>query len=504
MSFYQRCVQLMVIVLPTCLSACMVGPNFHQPDAPKVSRYNATPLPAKTARTPYAGQAGKAQAYVYTQDIPADWWYLFHSPEINRLVEIGLANSPNLASAIAALRQAQEAVNAQIGNSLFPAVNAGLSGERQRFNDASLGTNSSSIFNTFNASVNVSYTLDVFGGARRQIEALQAQVDYQQFQLLAAYLTLTTNIVTTAVTIASLEEQIEATQALVKDEEQQLAILQKQFHLGGIAAPVLLTQQTLVEQTRATLPPLEKSLSQSRHALAVLLGDYPDTNFPHINLETLNLPAKLPVSLPSKVVRQRPDVRASEALWHAASAQVGVATANLFPQFTLTGAYGWSSNTASALFEPQNKIWNYMTQITQPIFHGGALLASRREAIDAYDQSAAQYRQTVLQAFQNVADVLRALETDARTFQAQKAAETAARQNLKITQEQYFLGAINYLNLLTAEQQYHQTLISRIQAQATRYTDTAALFQALGGGWWNRHQKCDPINPTKASLTCPV
>ncbi|TAK78310.1 MAG: efflux transporter outer membrane subunit [Gammaproteobacteria bacterium] len=486
MDFYQRCVQLLAIALPICLSACMVGPNFHQPDAPNVSRYTETPLPMKTASTPSAGQVGKPQLYVYQQTIPAEWWYLFHSPEINHLVEKGLANSPNLASAMAALRQAQETLNAQIGNSLFPAFDALGSGERQRA--AQTPGSSSSVFNTVNASVNVSYTLDVFGGARRQIEALQAQVDYQQFQLLAAYLTLTTNIVTTAVTIASLEEQIEATRALVKDEEQQLTIIQKQFHLGGIADTTVLTQQTLVEQTRATLPPLEKSLSQSRHALSVLVGDYPDEKISPIRLEALVLPTKLPVSLPSDLVRQRPDVRASEALWHAASAQVGVATANLFPQFTITGTYGWSGSAVSSLFQSNNKVWNYLGQITQPVFHGGALLASRRGAIDAYDQSAAQYRQTVLQAFQNVADTLRALETDARTFQAQKAAEKAAYKNLKITQEQYFLGAINYLNLLTAEQQYHQTLISRIQAQATRYTDTAALFQALGGGWWNRHK----------------
>jgi NodT family efflux transporter outer membrane factor (OMF) lipoprotein len=466
----------------------MVGPNFHPPASPHVARYTHTPLPAKTVSVASAGKAGKAQHYMNGQDISAEWWYLFRSPPINDLINTGLANSPNLAAAYAALRVAQENLNVQIGNSLLPAFNAQVGGQRQLFSGLSTnsGTATSPIFNLFNANVNVSYTLDVFGGARRQIEALAAQVDYKQFQLIAAYLTLTSNIATTAITVASLQAQIDATKALIRAEKNQLTILRDQYRLGGVAESNVLTQETLVEQTIATLPPLEKSLSLNRHALSVLVGAYPNGPLPTVKLDTITLPTKLPVSLPSRIVRQRPDVRASEALLHAASAQIGVATANLLPQFNLTGSYGWLAATPSTLFGTNTNVWSIATQITQPVFHGGALLAARRAAIAAYDQTFAQYRQIVLQAFQNVADSLRALETDARTFKAQKAAEIAARNNLRLTTDQYRLGGVSYLSLLTAQEQYQQTVIARIQSQAARYTDTVALFQSLGGGWWNK------------------
>lgn len=474
-------------LLSMIMSGCMVGPDFHSPASPRVKRYTETPLPAKTVQTRSAGQAGKSQRFVQANNIPAEWWYLFHSPDLNRLITTGLANSPNLAASYAALRVAQETLNAQIGNSFFPALDAGVSGQRQRFTGASLGTSGSgSIFNVFNASVNVGYTLDVFGGERRQVESLRAQVDYQQFQLIAAYLTLTANIVTTAVSAASYKAQIQATIELIRAEEGQLRILEQQLKLGGVSRETVLTQQTLVDQTRATLPPLQKSYSQTRHALSVLIGAFPDGPLPDIKLDALVLPEKLPVTLPSNLVRQRPDVRASEALLHAASANVGVATANLFPQFTISGNYGWESPVPSQLFGTSSKVWSLTGQITQPIFHGGALLAQRREAIAAYDQAAAQYRQTVLQAFQNVADTLRALETDARTLRAQKNAENSARDNLYLTERQYRLGGTNYLALLNAQQQYQTVRLSVIQAKAARYNDTAALFQALGGGWWNK------------------
>jgi NodT family efflux transporter outer membrane factor (OMF) lipoprotein len=468
------------------MDGCMVGPNFHPPASPYVSAYIETPLPHKTAHTSLARNTGKSQRFVMGEDVPADWWYLFRSPVLNELITTGIANSPNLSAAYASLRNAQETLNAQIGNSLFPAFNAVASGERQRYSAAVSGLPGSTIFNVFNASVNVSYTLDIFGGARRELEALHAQVDYQQFQLIAAYLTLTANIVTTSVTIASIEAQIQATHHLLRAQVNTLAILQKQLHLGGVSRDIVLTQQTLVNQTRATLPPLEKSLSQSCHALSVLVGVFPNGPLPMIKLDTLFLPARLPVSLPSHLVRQRPDVRASEALLHAAMAQIGVATANLFPQFNITGNDGWESIVASDLFNANNRIWSITGQLTQPIFHGGALFAQRRAAIAAYDQAAAQYRQVVLQAFQNVADTLRALEADARTLRAQKNAENAAYSNLVLTQQQYRLGGASYLALLNAQQQYQSTRIASIQAQAARYNDTAALFQALGGGWWNK------------------
>lgn len=477
---------LSFVLLSTVLqTSCKVGPNFHSPMPPNVERYTEKPLPKKTVST--SGTGGQAQTFITNKDIPILWWELYQSPEINQLIRTGLANSPNLAAASAALRQAQENLKEQIGNSMWPSINVTDSMTTQRYSGAQIGIpNESVTFSIYYTSFNLSYTLDVFGGARRQIEALRAQVDYQQFQVIAAYLTLTANIVTTSVAVASYQAQINATLDLIKTEQGVLDILNKQFRLGAVSKENILTQQTLLEQTKATLPPLQKNLSQARHALSALVGTFPDAPLPVIHLDRLKLPIEIPVSLPSNLVRQRPDVRASEASLHQACAQVGVATANLFPQFTLSANEGWLGTTFAGLYTAKNNVWSVSNQVLQPLFRGGALLAQRRAAIAAYQQSAAQYRQTVLQAFQNVADVLRGLEVDARTLQAQINAENAARASLNLTLKQYHLGGVNYINLLNAQQQYQQARISRIQAQATRYSDTAALFQALGGGWWHK------------------
>lgn len=479
---------IIISLLCEILSSCMLGPDFHSPKAPPARSYTETTLPVKTASFGSAGNAGKAQSFAIGQDLPAAWWQLFHSGKLNRLIQQGLANSPNLAAAQAALHQAQEAVNVQVGSSLYPALTAQVSATRQRFSDATLGVNGNNpVFNLFNPSFNIAYTLDTFGAARRQIEALRAQVDYQAFLLEGSYLTLTSNIATTAITAASLRAQIQATRQLVLAQEETLAIVKKQYRLGGASGADILTQETTLAQTRATLPPLEQSLAQSLHVLAALIGGFPsETPLPVIELEQLNLPRRLPLSLPSALVRQRPDIRASEALLHAASAQIGVATANLYPQVTINGMYGWESDTASSLFKPHTLTWSIGAQILQPIFNGGALMAKKRQAVAAYEQAEAQYRQTVLQAFQNVADTLRAIENDARAFRAQKQAEIAAQNSLWLIQKQYRLGGISYLSLLNAERQYQQSKIGRIQAQASRYNDTVALFQALGGGWWSK------------------
>jgi NodT family efflux transporter outer membrane factor (OMF) lipoprotein len=478
-----------LMIMTSSLSGCMIGPDFHPPKPETPERYTETALPRHTAATPRAGKGGNSQEFVYNQDIiPADWWHLFRSPVINDLVVRGINQNPNLTSAYAALRQAQENYNATIGNLLFPAFDFQAQVQRQRYSAAAIGsTSASTIFNVWNVGIpNLTYTLDVLGGSRRQIEEAGAQVDYQQFLLIGTYLTLTSNIVTTAVTIASLQAQLDASRLLLKDQQDQLNILRSQFRLGGVAMTNVLTQQTLVSQTAATIPPLEKNLSLNRHALAVLVGAYPNEMFPQVRLSALHLPGRLPVSLPSNLVRQRPDIRASEALLHAASAQIGVATANLFPQVTLSAAYGWESLNTGQLFGPASETWLTGLSILQPVFHGGALLAARRAAIAAYDQAFAQYKLAVLQGFQNVADTLRAIETDARTLRAQQAAEDAAKESLVLTKQQYKLGGVDYLQLLTAQQQYQQTVISRIQAQAARYTDTVALYQSLGGSWWNK------------------
>lgn len=475
----------MIIICCALFSACKVGPNFRSPPPPPVARYTETPLPKKTVSSQSAG--GRSQTFVTNEDIPKIWWELFHSESINQLISAGFTHNPSLASAIAALRQAQENVNVQVGNSLWPALKATFPGERQRYSTLAIGGGSEAFtFNLYNPTVSVAYTLDVFGGARREIEALKAQVDYQQFQLIAAYLTLTSNIVNTAINIASYQEQIEATLELIRVETMVLGILNKQYQLGGISNADVLTQKTTLEQTKASLPPLQKSLALAKHSMLALVGTFPDRSLPPIKLNSLSLPPDIPVSLPSQIVRQRPDIRASEALLHAACAQIGVATANLLPQFTVSGSYGWINTSLTNLFTPQNVVWSIAGQVAQPLFQGGALFAARRGAIAAYQQADAQYRQTVLQAFQNVADSLRAIETDARTLQAQARAEHAAKKALQLTLQQYKLGGTTYINLLNAQHQYQQTKINRIQAQAARFSDTVALFQALGGGWWQK------------------
>lgn len=477
-----------IILLGCLLTSCMVGPNFYKPPLPLTCRYTPCPQPTKTVATQKVGKSGKAQQFISCLDIPSQWWTLYHSPEINELICLGIQNNPTLQSTIATLKQAQETVNAQIGSTLLPQVDANLSGQRQRFpNSFGVNTGNPGIFNSFNTGVTVTYTLDIFGGARRQVEALCAKVHYHYFQVEAAYLTLTTNITTTAITIASLKAQIEATYELIKTQKHYLRIVKQQFESGSASAADIYSQETLLAQTEATLAPLKQRLDVNLHLLSILIGEYPCLDrLPNFVLNKFELPVNIPLSIPSLLVRHRPDIQASEALLHQASAQIGVATANLFPQLTLNGDYGWQSTVFATLFNPANVAWNYGGQLLQPIFHGGALLAERRASIAAYEAAFANYRETVLQGFKNVADSLRALEHDAQALRDRKKQEVSAGKALYIAQKQYELGAVNYLTLLIAQRQFHEARILLIQAEASRYTDTAALFQALGGGWWNR------------------
>lgn len=422
------------------------------------------------------------------RDIPAQWWELFHSPALNQLVERALKANPNLQAARATLRQAQENVYAAEGT-LYPSANANGSVVREQTNGAQNGqaANSGSLFTLYNASVNVSYGIDLFGAARRGLESVEAQQEFQRFQLEGAYLTLTSNVVTTAVQEASLRAQIAATREVIDAEAQQLDVLQKQFSVGGVSRSSVLAQQTVLAQTRAGLPQLEKQLAQIRNQLAVLAGDLPSENgAATFELDMLQLPQQLPVSLPSRLVEQRPDIRAAESQLHVASAQVGVATADMFPQLTLSANAGSVAYSAGNLFSAGSGIWSVGAGLVQPIFRGGTLLHQKRAAVAAYDAAAAQYRSVVLAAFQDVANVLDALQSDDRIFEAQTVAAQSAADSLDITRKQYQIGAASYLALLNAQQAYQQTRIALAQARATRYADTAALFQSLGGGWWNR------------------
>ncbi|MFP3567394.1 efflux transporter outer membrane subunit [Paraburkholderia sp. SIMBA_030] len=466
------------------LAGCKVGPDYRSPAAPPTDTYTTTPLPEQTASAP--GAAGLPQRFAPGQDIPAAWWALFHCEPLDTLIRDAFANSPNVAAAQAALRQAHENFSAQAGT-LLPSVDAQLGATREKFNGITFGQPGlTEEFNLYNASVNVSYKLDVFGGTRRELEALHAQVDYQRYQLQAAYLAMSANIVTAAVKEASLRAQIEATERIAAEEDEQLGVLGKQFELGGVGRTAVLAQQTLLAQTRATLPPLLQQLDQARHLLAVLAGKLPsDAALPEFRLDMFSLPQTLPVSLPSALVRQRPDILAADAVLHQASAQIGVATAAMYPQITLSASYGAEALTPAQVFKAGSTIWSLGASLLQPLFHGGQLTAQKRAAEAAYEQADAQYRETVLLAFQNVADSLRALDHDATGLKAQTDAWHAASDSLELTRGQYRIGGVSYLSLLDAQRQYQQTVVSLAQAQASRYADTAALFQALGGGWWN-------------------
>jgi len=475
---------LLAVAAALVLTSCAVGPDFKKPAAPADAGYTPEKL-TETAATNIAG--GAAQHFNVGEDIPGEWWSLFHSPALNALVVDALAHNPDLTAAQASLRQAHEDTLATEGG-FFPTVNAAFTHEREKFNGVTVGApNEHVIFSLNTAQVSVGYSPDVFGGVRRQVEASEAVESFQRFQLEAAYLTLTSNVVAAAVDEARSRAQIAATEDIIKADSDVLDLLNHQFALGAIARSTVLQQTATLAQVEATLPPLQKELAQERDRIADLAGRFPNhTPSQTFELDSLTLPEALPVSLPSRLVEQRPDVQAAEATLHEASAEVGIATANLLPQFPITADIGTDAATIGGLFASGTGVWALAAGVTQPLFHGGTLLHEKRAAEAGYDAAVAQYRSTVLAAFQNVADALHALQSDATTLQASEASERAAAESLALAQDQYKLGAVSYIELLNAETTYHQARVILVRAQADRYSDTAALFQALGGGWWNR------------------
>jgi len=485
------------------LTGCAVGPDYKPPVAPAGASFvPAGQLPPVTAAAPLPG--GEAQRFVDGLDIPGQWWTLFQSPELNALIERALAHSPTLEAAQAALRQAHETVAAQRA-ALYPSVSGSYQAEREESSGAEFGLPSagSSLYSLNSASVNVSYTLDAFGGIRRQNEAAQAQADYQQFALEASYLSLTANVVTNAITEASLRAQIAATEDIATAQRAQLDITQRRVTAGGASQTDVLQQQAILQSTLAGLPLLRSQLAQTRNLLATYVGSLPaDYAGAEIRLEALTLPAELPVSVPSKFVEQRPDVRQYSALLHQATAQIGVATANLLPQLTLTGSYGGAALQFADLLSPASVVWSLAASATQPLFKGGQLMHQRRAAVAAAQAAAANYKATVLTAFQNVSDTLYALQGDAEALAAEASAERAAAGSLELVQAQYKAGGASYLQVLTAQQTYQTAAIALVKARAQRFADTAALFQALGGGWWNRTDSADiAANATAANST---
>jgi len=474
------------LVATAVLTGCAVGPDFAPTPAPDVNGYTSEPL--GTVTTGAATPGGQAQHFVSDLDLPGQWWTLFHSKALNSLIEKALAANADVQAAQAALTVAKENVYAQEG-ALLPAVDGNFSGSRQKFqigqpSDVGGG---SPIYNLFTGQLNISYVPDVFGGTRRSIESLVAKRDSQRFALEATYLTLTANLAGVAVQEASLRGQIAATLSIIKIESDVLSLLRHQYDLGAVAEADVVAQQAALAQVEQTLPPLQKQLAQQRDLLAALSGGFPSERLPEkFLLTSLWLPRNLPVSLPSALVEQRPDIRAAEANLHTASAQIGVAVANRLPNIALSGAIGSTALAVDQLFTPGFGFWQAAGGVTQPLFHGGTLFHRERAAEATYKQAAAQYRSTVITAFQNVADTLHAIQSDAVALRKAVDSEAAAAKSLDITRRRMQLGDINYLALLNAQQTYQAALLSLAQAKAARYADTVALFQALGGGWWNR------------------
>lgn len=475
-----------VPLLVLFLAGCAVGPNFKRPAAPQVSGYAPGPLGSTTGTTNMPG--GAPQHFLSGSDIPAEWWRLFHSKPLDELIELSLSNNPTIKAAQAALTMAKETVLAQRG-AYWPSITGSFSAARQKTSQLISPTpNSGALyFSLYTPQVSVSYVPDVFGLNRRTMESLKAQEGQARFALMATHITLSANVAAAAIQEAALRGQIDATRQLVDINSNMLQKLQDQYAKGYAARLDVVAQEAQLAQVAATLPPLLKLLAQQRDLLSALAGRFPSQSLAaRFELADLHLPQDLPLSLPSQLVTQRPDVRQAEESLHAASAEVGIAIANRLPNITLSADAGTMALEAGQIFSSPEGFWTLAGGLTQPIFQGGALLHKQRAAKAAYTQAAEQYRATVLTAFQNVADTLHALLQDANSLRAAAASRDAAKASLDLARNQFEAGYSGYLPFLTAEQAYQQASILLVQAQASRYADTAALFQALGGGWWNR------------------
>lgn len=488
------------------LVSCAVGPNFHKPSAPKDAGYTTAALPDATASTPVPG--GDAQRFIAGQDVPLAWWEAFGSPALNSMVEKAFRANPTVTSAQAALRQAQEMVYAQQGY-FYPSVSADYNFERQKLAGNVSGSTAPGVqgngtaltavqsqaapyneplyYNFHTATLTVGFTPDVFGLNRRKVESLDAQAQVQRFNLEATYISLASNVVAAAIQEASIRAQLEATEEIIGHNEKLLAVIKDKLTWGYAMQVDVAAQELQLAQARALLAPLQLQFEQTRDLLRVLIGNLPNQEISEtFELSSLTLPTQLPVSLPSKIIEQRPDVRAAEEQLRSANAQVGVAIANMLPQFTITGAIGGTATQFSQLFAHGGTFWTLIGDATQPIFQGGTLWHTKRAADEALRQAAAQYQSTVLTAYQNVADTLHALVSDADALAADAEAARAAKVLLDLTQLRSKNGYVDYPTELAAAIAYQQAVLSLAQAQGTRFGDTAALYQALGGGWWNR------------------
>jgi NodT family efflux transporter outer membrane factor (OMF) lipoprotein len=477
-----------LLVILAMLAACAVGPNFVRPSSPAVDRYTVEPLLAATVAAD-----NQAQRFTSGAALTADWWRLFQSAELDAVVRQALADNPTLQAAAASLRQSQHQLRAGYGV-FFPQAGAELDAIRERIVPLEEGLQAQpQVFNLVTLSGTISYALDIFGGERRMVEGLKAQVDYQRYASQAAYLTLSANVVNTIIARAAYVAEVRVTEQLIALQRQQLKSTEVEVRAGTAPYSDVLSLRSLIAANQATLAPLKQQISHTEDLLATLEGVTPaKATLPEIELTGLSLPVELPVSLPSDLARQRPDILSSEAQLHAASANIGVATAAMFPSVSLSATYGGAGSSFGNLSAASGRFWSIGPSATVPIFQGGRLWYGRKAAIDAYQVAQATYRQTVLDAFAQVADSLKALEHDAQALQAEVDAQRAAGEALALLQVSYHAGLVAYLDVWAADVQFHEATIGYLQAVAQRYQDTVALFVALGGGWWNSPRHGDP------------
>jgi NodT family efflux transporter outer membrane factor (OMF) lipoprotein len=471
-------------VLLSCLliAGCAVGPNFQRPQPPAVPRYTSNQEPTRTIPA-----NGQAQTFASGAQVAQEWWQLFKSPQLDAVVKEAVAQNQSLQAALARLRQSQETLKAGYGVFL-PQFEGSFSAQREKFSPVQFGTSlaKGSTFNLFTATATVSYLLDVWGGQRRAVENLAAQRDYQKYTALATSNTLLGNVVNAAIAGAAYRAEIEATEQLIRLQQEQVRLTESQSQAGIVPYADVVSLKAQLAATEASLAPLRQNLSKTQHLLTALVGRTPaQWASPPFKLAEFTLPRELPVTLPSELVRQRPDILAAEAQLHAATANIGVATAALFPSFTLSGDLGKNVTDITQIFGNAGTFWSFGAGVTQPFFRGGTLWFQRKAAIEASQAYLADYQQVVVGAFQQVADTLRALEHDAQLLKAQSKALSAAQEALQLVQANYAGGLVNYLQVIIANNQYQQAKLGYIQAQALRLQDTAALFVALGGGWWN-------------------
>jgi NodT family efflux transporter outer membrane factor (OMF) lipoprotein len=475
-----------VVVLSLAISGCAVGPNFNPAAAPDVTGYVKGTLASPNPESGPPNVAG--QRFLTGADVSTRWWAAFKSEPLNALVREAVNQNPNLQAAEAAIKVARYNALAQRGL-FFPQLTGNSTSQQILVANPQqippIPTQGpQSEFSLVTNQLTVSFVPDIWGGNFRAVESLDAVAEQQLFQLEAAYLTLTSNVVTAAIQEASLRGQIAATQRIVGIEKRLLDILKRQQNFGQAAQADVLAQDAALAQAEQLLPPLEKQLDQQRDLLTALAGRFAaDEIRQKFDLAHLKLPTNLPISLPGKLVNQRPDVRAAEANMHAASAQIGVAIAARLPNITLSANGGSASFNFAQAFQPGTGFYTLGAAVTAPIFDGLTLYHKQKAAEAALDQAEAQYRATVITAFQNVADALRALQTDAKAMRAARRAEDAAKASLDIVEKQLSEGQVNQLAVLNAQQTYLTAAVVRVQTEANRISDTAALFMALGGNW---------------------